>query len=140
MSDASGNVSRGIVTLLHHSPLQGSLKSFVDSRIASLRKTGGHPRTLKIYQRLKKTGKIRVIALKVHLMNSPRFLGVCLLTLRRGADVKVLARKGSWVKVSYRARVGWLHKNRIFPRVIRLSSGGTGSGTSRGEAELSGRG
>jgi hypothetical protein len=140
MNRMNANVNRGIVTLVHHSPLKGSLKSFVDTRIAALRKTGRHDRVLKIYQRLKKTGKIRVVAIRARLMASPRFLGACVVELRRGADVTVLARKGSWVKVSYRQRVGWVHKNRIFPRVIRLSSGGTGSGTSRGEAELSGRG
>lgn len=140
MTRMTGRVNRGIVTLVHKSPLKGSLKSFVDSRIAELRKTGRHKRVLAIFQRLKKTGRIRVNTLTASLMASPQFLGVCLVRLRRGAEVTVLAQKGSWTKVCYRQRVGWIHRNRLFPKVIRLSSGDTGTGTSRGEAELSGRG
>jgi hypothetical protein len=81
-----------------------------------------------------------VRALKARLMASPQFLGSSVTTLRRGARVKVLQVKGSWYKVNYRGRTGWVHKNRVTKKVIKLSSGDTGSGTSRGEAELAGRG
>ncbi len=83
---------------------------------------------------------LSVRALKARLMASPQFLGSSVTTLRRGARVKVIQAKGSWIKVSYRGRTGWVHKNRVTKKVIKLSSGGTGSGTSRGEAELAGRG
>lgn len=83
---------------------------------------------------------LSVRALKARLMASPQFLGASVTTMRRGARVKVVGSKGSWIKVSYRGRTGWVHKNRVTKKVIKLSSGGTGSGTSRGEAELAGRG
>jgi hypothetical protein len=83
---------------------------------------------------------LSVRALKARLMASPQFLGSSVTTMRRGARVKVIQNKGSWIKVSYRGRTGWVHKNRITQKLIKLSSGGTGSGTSRGEAELAGRG
>lgn len=83
---------------------------------------------------------LSVRALKARLMASPQFLGSSITTMRRGARVKVIQSKGSWIQVSYRGRTGWVHKNRITKKVIKLSSGGTGSGTSRGEAELAGRG
>ncbi len=136
----AARIDRGILTLVKESPLKGFLKRSVDDRIAGLRKDGGHKKILAVYERLKKTGRIRVIALRARVMASPQFFGTSLVDLRRGADVKVLARKGSWVKVSYGQRVGWMHKNRLFPKVIRLGTGETGSGTTQGEAELSGRG
>lgn len=83
---------------------------------------------------------LSVRSLKARLMASPQFLGSTVITMRRGARVKVIETKGSWIKVSYRGRTGWVHKNRITKKVIKLSSGDTGSGTSRGEAELAGRG
>ncbi len=83
---------------------------------------------------------LSVRALKARIMASPQFLGSTVVNVRRGARVKVIQSKGSWIKVSYRGRTGWVHKNRVTKKVIRLSSGGTGSGTSRGEAELAGRG
>jgi hypothetical protein len=42
--------------------------------------------------------------------------------------------------VSYQGQQGWVHENRVTDKVIKLSSGETGSGTTRGEAELAGRG
>jgi len=83
---------------------------------------------------------LSVRALKARLMATPEFLGSSIVTMRRGARVKVIQTKGSWIQVSYRGQTGWVHKNRITEKVIKLSSGGTGSGTSRGEAELAGRG
>ena len=83
---------------------------------------------------------LSVRALKARLMASPQFLGASVTTMRRGARVKVIQSKGSWIEVNYRGRTGWVHQNRITQKVIKLSSGGTGSGTSRGEAELAGRG
>lgn len=83
---------------------------------------------------------LQVRALKARLMRSPQFLGASVLTMKRGARVKVLQIKGAWYKVSYRGRTGWVHKNRVTQKTIRLSSGDTGTGTSRGEAELAGRG
>jgi uncharacterized protein YraI len=83
---------------------------------------------------------LSVRALKARIMASPQFLGSSVTTVRRGARVKVIQAKGSWIQVSYRGRTGWIHKNRVTKKIIKLSSGGTGSGTSRGEAELAGRG
>ncbi len=83
---------------------------------------------------------LSVRALRARLMASPQFLGASVVTVRRGARVKVIGTKGSWIRVSYRGRTGWVHRNRLTKKTIRLSSGGTGGGTSRGEAELAGRG
>jgi hypothetical protein len=135
----SGNGKPGIVTLRYHSPLRGGIKSYVDERIAMLQKTGSKW-LLDVYLNLRKTGKIKVRALSARIMRSPEFLGASVLRVRRGAPVAPLEFKGAWVKVRYRGRVGWIDKNYIFPRAIRISSGGTGTGTSRGEMELSGRG
>lgn len=83
---------------------------------------------------------LQVHSLKARLMRTPEFLGASVLTVHRGARVKILGWKGSWYRVRYRGREGWIHKNRIIKRRIRMSPGPTGSGTSRGEAELSARG
>ena len=86
-------------------------------------------------------GEIRpILSIKARIMASPRFLGVSVISVRRGARVKVLKVAASWCFVEYRMRQGWVHKNRIMKKKIRLSSGDTGSGTSRGEMELGGRG
>lgn len=83
---------------------------------------------------------LNVRALKARLMRTPEFLGASVLTMHRGAPVKILGWKGSWYRVRYRGREGWVHRNRIITRRIHIRSGGTGTGTSRGEAELSARG
>ncbi len=84
---------------------------------------------------------VPVLSLRARIISSRSFLGASVVTLRRGSRVTVLARKGSWYRVRYRNKEGWIHKSRIERRRrIIIRSGDTGSGTARGEAELSGRG
>ena len=73
-------------------------------------------------------------------MAQPEFLAASLIEVGRGAPIKVLYAHGSWLRVQYRGREGWMHRNRLIPKIIRLSSGDTGTGTSRGEMEIGGRG
>ncbi|MFH2008380.1 MAG: SH3 domain-containing protein [bacterium] len=83
---------------------------------------------------------LSVRSLKARLMASPEFLGSSVATLQRGARVKMISAKGSWYQVSHGATRGWVHKNRVTENLIKLSAGGTEGGTTRGEAELAGRG
>jgi hypothetical protein len=83
---------------------------------------------------------LSVRALQARLMSQPQFLGTSVATLRRGAQVNLVKTNGSWYLVSYQGQQGWLHENRVTDKTIKLSSGETGSGTTRGEAELAGRG
>jgi hypothetical protein len=75
-----------------------------------------------------------VVSLQARVMTMPQFLGTSVATLRRGAQVNVTSRQGSWAQVVTRqGEKGWLHENHI--RVAgetRLRSGDTGSGTIRG--------
>jgi hypothetical protein len=83
---------------------------------------------------------LSVRALRARIMRSPRFFGPSVARLRRGARVKVLRVKGAWYQVRYGAKRGWIHKNRVSKKKIELTSGRTGGGSTRGEAELAGRG
>ena len=97
--------------------------------------------TAKALARFKKTSQVPVIALHARVMEKPQFFGPSLTTLRRGALITVLDLKVSWFVVRTKdGKQGWMHKNRLLPRFIRLRSGDTGSGSARGELELGGRG
>lgn len=88
-----------------------------------------------------KAGEIRpVVSLMARLMHKPQFLGASVISVRRGALVKVIKVAGSWCYVFYRGRNGWIHRNRIMRAIIRLRSGDTGTGISRGENETAARG
>ena len=84
--------------------------------------------------------RLSVRALQARMMAALQFLGSSVSTLKRGAQVTVVKTSGSWYLVSYQGQQGWVHENRVTDKVIKLSSGETGSGTTRGEAELAGRG
>ncbi|MDY0003670.1 MAG: SH3 domain-containing protein [Polyangia bacterium] len=84
--------------------------------------------------------ELSVRALSVNLMAKPQFLGASVASLRRGEKVKMIRAEGAWYLVSYEGKEGWLHSNRLSEKIIQLRAGDTGSGTSRGEAELAGRG
>jgi hypothetical protein len=62
-------------------------------------------------------------------------------TLRLGDAVTILETDGAWYRVKPdEGREGWIHSNLLLPKVFRLRSGYTGSGTSRGEGGGAGRG
>jgi hypothetical protein len=87
------------------------------------------------------TGQLAVRALQAGVMAKPQFLCRRVDLLRRGAKVTVLDRAGSWYRVRTESgATGWMHGNRLIPRVVRLRSGETGSGNTRGEWETAGRG
>lgn len=83
---------------------------------------------------------LTVRALSARLMPAPRFFGPALATLRRGAKVQLTKVQGSWYMVTHEGKQGWMHKNRVTEQVLSRGYGATGSGTTRGEAELAGRG
>jgi len=83
---------------------------------------------------------LSIRSLNAKLMAKPQFLGPSVASLRRGHRVTMVKAQGSWYLVSFRGRQGWVHRNRVTKKVIKLKSGDTGTGTSRGEAELAGRG
>lgn len=83
---------------------------------------------------------LSVRALSTRIMAKPQFLGVSVSALRRGEKVKMVRAEGSWYLVQYEGKEGWIHANRVSEKIIQMRSGDTGSGTSRGEAELAGRG
>jgi len=88
-----------------------------------------------------RTGKLRVTSLSTNLTAKPAFVAVSLQTLKRGTPVTVLDTQGAWFRVrTDEGREGWVHYNRLKRQFIRLRSGETGSGSTRGEAELGGRG
>lgn len=83
---------------------------------------------------------LSVRSLNAAMMAKPQFLGSSVASLRRGEKVKMLRAEGAWYLVSSNGREGWIHSNRVTEQIIRMRTGDTGSGTSRGEAELAGRG
>lgn len=88
----------------------------------------------------KKGSILAVRALNAQLMRSPQFFGPSVMNLKRGVQVKVIRAQGQWYLVQAGGGQGWIHKNRVSSEDIKLESGRTGEGTTRGEAELAGRG
>jgi hypothetical protein len=89
-----------------------------------------------------KTGSeitVRVMSAKV--MKAPKHIGSASATLSRGDQLKVVEVKGDWYKVEGAAS-GWIHKTSVMEGKVELSTtpGGGGSGASRDEVELAGRG
>ncbi|MHB1317615.1 MAG: SH3 domain-containing protein [Anaerolineae bacterium] len=87
------------------------------------------------------TGQLAVRALRAGIMAKPQFLGRRVAMLRRGQKVTVLDRVGAWYRVRTDSGAGgWMHGNRLIPRIVRLRPGDTGTGNTRGEWETSARG
>ncbi len=82
---------------------------------------------------------VRVMSAKV--MKGPKFIGATTGNLSRGDLLTVKEIKGDWYRVEG-AGAGWIHKTNIVEGKVALSSspGGGGSGASRDEVELAGRG
>lgn len=82
---------------------------------------------------------IRVMSAKV--MKAPKFIGTTEATLSRGDALTVKEVKGDWYRVEGAAE-GWIHKTNVVEGKVELSTtpGGGGSGASRDEVELAGRG
>lgn len=82
---------------------------------------------------------VRVMSAKV--MKGPKFIGSTAGTLSRGDSLKVKQVKGDWYRVEGKA-AGWIHKTNVVEGKVALSTkpGAGGSGASRDEVELAGRG
>jgi hypothetical protein len=82
---------------------------------------------------------VRVMSAKV--MKAPKFIGTTAGTLSRGDLLTVKEVKGDWYRVEG-AATGWIHKTSVVEGKVELSTepGGGGSGASRDEVELAGRG
>jgi hypothetical protein len=82
---------------------------------------------------------VRVMSAKV--MKAPKFIGSTAGNLSRGDQLVVKEVKGDWYKVEG-AVSGWIHKTAVAEGKLDLSTqpGGGGSGASRDEVELAGRG
>lgn len=82
---------------------------------------------------------VRVMTAKV--MGGPKFIGATKGSVSRGDQLVVEEIKGDWYRVSG-AATGWIHKTSVVEGKVELSStpGGGGSGASREEVELAGRG
>ena len=121
------------------SPLPPNLLSHAQTLIQDA-KRNNKPKIVKDMTEFIKTGILPVLEVKARIMAQPQFLAASIIEVHRGARIKVLYSKGSWLRVQYRGREGWMHRNRLIPKIIHISSGNTGSGTARGEAEFGGRG
>jgi hypothetical protein len=72
-------------------------------------------------------GEVRpIVVLEAALMAKPQFLGHRVVRLRRGHRVKVIKLDVSWCFVEFKGRRGWIHRNRITRKTIRLRSHDTG--------------
>jgi hypothetical protein len=82
---------------------------------------------------------VRVMSAKV--MKTPKFIGTAEATLSRGDQLTVKEVKGDWYRVEG-AATGWIHKTGVLDGKVELSTtpGSGGSGASRDEIELAGRG
>ena len=82
---------------------------------------------------------VRVMSAKV--MKNPKFIGTPAATLSRGDQLTVKEVKGDWYRVEG-AATGWIHKTNVVEGKVALSTtpGSGGSGASRDEVELAGRG
>jgi hypothetical protein len=122
------------------SPLPLRLRSLALGLIESGR-LNNNPRLVQIGQNFLKTGQLELLSLQAGVMEQPQFLGRRVALLRRGMPVTVLDKKESWLLVlTPGGKTGWMHSDRLIPKVFTLRSGKTGGGSTRGEAEIGGRG
>jgi len=102
---------------------------------------------LKMYREFPSTRVAPVRSLSARVLRSRSFFpGSPLEVLKRGHTVTVLGMTGSWCRVRTSSGTeGWMHQNRIFPRVAVfkwMKSGGTGGGTTQDpkSSAMTGRG
>jgi hypothetical protein len=82
---------------------------------------------------------VRVMSAKV--MKNPKFIGTAAGSVSRGDQLTVKEVKGDWYRVEG-AATGWINKSAVVEGKVELSTqpGAGGSGASRDEVELAGRG
>ncbi|MHB1355406.1 MAG: SH3 domain-containing protein [Anaerolineae bacterium] len=125
------------------SPLSPDLRGVALGLIQSGREFG-RPDVVLLGRTFLATGQLKVLTLQTGVMAKPQFLGHRVDLLRRGESVTVLERQAAWCKVLTKAgKIGWIHYNRLFPKLFRIRSGETGSGgwgSGPREAVIAGRG
>jgi hypothetical protein len=136
--ERSGDETTGAEAIA--SPLPLHLRSLALGLIEAGR-LYNNPRAVQIGRSFLRTGQLELLALQAGVMEQPQFLGRRVALLRRGTPVTVLDKKESWMLVlTPDGKTGWMHSSRLIPKVYALRPGETGSGSTRGEAEIGGRG
>jgi hypothetical protein len=73
-----------------------------------------------------------ILSLQCGLMPKPQFLGTAIQLLKRGEQVLLLRREGSWWFVRTQEKTeGFVHERRIYVPKVVLRPGETGSGNTR---------
>lgn len=80
------------------------------------------PKTVDLYSS-PKPGDVRpIVSLTGTLMVKKQYLGPWVVKLSRGHRVKVIKVRRSWCFCEFDGRRGWIHRNRIMRKRIRLRS------------------
>jgi len=90
----------------------------------------------------KKGDTVTVRKFSAEVMAEPKFFGKKVKTVARGDFLTFLDGKGDWYQVDAGGDTGWIHKSGVEDKKVTLSSKDKvgGSGASRDEVELAGRG
>jgi hypothetical protein len=85
---------------------------------------------------------IKVITQEAMIRKDKRFFAPVVARVAYGEVIQELERQGDWLKVSYRGKVGWIHKSAVQEQKFQLSSLATEKAqeTSREEVALAGKG
>jgi len=90
----------------------------------------------------KKGDTVTVRKFSAEVMAEPKFFGKKVKSVARGDFLTVIEAKGDWYNVDAGGSAGWIHKSGVEDKKVTLSSKDKvgGSGASRDEVELAGRG
>ncbi len=91
----------------------------------------------------KKGSTVTVRVLSAKVMENPKFIGKTVAQVSRGAYLTYQSKKNGWYQVQTASgQTGWIHKSAVLEKKVQLSSkmGQAGSGASKEEIELAGRG
>ncbi|MBE0430685.1 MAG: SH3 domain-containing protein [Dehalococcoidia bacterium] len=126
--------------LIASSPLPPEVRR-IGRGLISIGQSARRPDLIEYGHEFLRTGQLRLLSLRTNVMVKPQFVGVSVQHLKRGAMVTVLDTDGSWYRVrTDEGTEGWVHSRGFLPQAVRLRSGPTGSGSTRGEQEHAGRG
>ena len=90
----------------------------------------------------KKGDVVTVRKFSAEVMSEPKFFGKKVKSVARGDFLEVVEAKGDWYSVEAAGATGWIHKSGVEAKKVTLSTKDKvgGSGASRDEVELAGRG
>lgn len=81
-----------------------------------------------------------ILTLEAAVMSRPQFVGARVAMLKRGEEVTLTGQEGSWYAcIAPNGARGYIHKARVDKVDVQLRPGDTGTGNTRGEAEVAGR-